>query len=120
MAVMVDERVTAESADGGGSGLVLVYDTDLRAPACVLLQAVFGCGSSPRALRHFDSLHWLTAPTPGMRKLEGTEEEWKQIAELTRERWGDKRATAASEQEIPVAVASVPRRRQEVKRTHKA
>ena len=93
-----------------GEGLVLVYDTDLRAPACVLLQAVFGCGSSPRALRLFDSNHWLTAPTPGMRKMVGTEDEWKQIAALTREKWGDQRARPAEDVEAAGDVAPAPRR----------
>lgn len=71
----------------------LVYDTDLRAPACVLLQAVFGCGASPAALRHFDPMHWLIAPTPGMAVMEATDEQWQMVAALTAEKWGDKRAT---------------------------
>lgn len=70
---------------------VMVYDTDLKAPACVLLQAVYGCGPSPEALRHFEPLHWLTAPTPGMRKIAGTREQWKKAAAITVAAWGDKR-----------------------------
>lgn len=70
---------------------VMVYDTDLKAPACVLLQAAYGCGPSPAALRHFKSQHWLTAPTPGMRKIAGTPEQWKKAAAITAATWGDKR-----------------------------
>lgn len=71
----------------------LIYDTDLKAPACVLLQVVMGCGTSPKPLRHFDSLHWLTFPTPGMKKFSATDDEWGQVAAITSEHWGEKRAT---------------------------
>lgn len=70
---------------------VIVYDTDLKAPACVLLQAMYGCGPSPAALRHFEPKHWITHPTPGMRKISGTPEQWKQAAAITAATWGDKR-----------------------------
>ncbi len=70
----------------------LVYDVDLKAPACVLLQAAFGC-SGHHALRHFDSRHWLTSPTPGMRNVEGTDAEWQKAAAITRKHWGERRAT---------------------------
>lgn len=68
----------------------LIYDLELRAPACVLLQAAFGC-KDRGALRHFDSTHWLTSPTPGMRRMSGTDADWKKVAEITRKRWGNKR-----------------------------
>ena len=71
--------------------LVMVYDMDLKAPACVLLQAAFGCGASPAALRHFEPKHWITHPTPGMRKIAGTPEQWKKAAAITASTWGDKR-----------------------------
>lgn len=61
----------------------LVYDTDLKRPACVLLQAVFGCGASPEALHFFEPQDWLTHPTPGMKKLSGDESLWRQVAEIT-------------------------------------
>lgn len=73
---------------------VLVYDIDLKAPACVLLQAVMGCGVSPAALMHFNSRNWLTIHTPGMRKIAGTQAEWKMAAEITSKTWGDKRPAA--------------------------
>lgn len=75
---------------------VLMYDVDLKAPACVLLQAVYGCGSSPSALRYFNSLHWLTSPTPGMRKIAGTAKQWQGAAKLTEEKWGNKRPSVES------------------------
>lgn len=62
--------------------LDLIYDLKTRRPACALLQAVFGCGASSRALRCFDSETWLTAPTPTMRKVSGTLDEWRQLALL--------------------------------------
>lgn len=68
----------------------LVYDLDLMAPACVLLQAAMGCGGCP-AFHHFDSTHWLVAPTPGMRLLRATDEQWALVAERTRQRWGKRR-----------------------------
>lgn len=71
----------------------LIYDTELRAPACVLLQAAFGCGCSNPAFRHFDSTHWLVNPTPGMRRMTGTDADWKRVAEVTRKRWGNNRPT---------------------------
>src|SRR2546422_580236 len=69
----------------------LVYDIDLKAPACVLIQAAYGCGASPAALAHFEPKHWITHPTPGMRKIAGTPEEWKKAAKITADHWGDKR-----------------------------
>lgn len=73
---------------------VMVYDTKLKAPACVLIQAAFGCGSSPAALRNFESRHWLTEPTPGMRKIAGTPEQWAKAAAITAAAWGDARPHA--------------------------
>jgi hypothetical protein len=73
----------------------LVYDLELKAPACVLLQAAMGCGAHPAALRHFESRHWLTSPTPGMRAVEGTDDEWARVAAITAKRWGANRAQLA-------------------------
>jgi hypothetical protein len=70
---------------------VLLFDIELKASACVLLQAAFGCGAHPAALRHFSSRHWLTSLTPGMRKITGTESDWKRAAEITTATWGDRR-----------------------------
>jgi hypothetical protein len=69
---------------------MLVYDTVLKAPACVLLQAAFGCGSDPAALKHFKAKHWLLSATPGMLKWEATPEEWAAVAVITERTWGDK------------------------------
>ena len=73
----------------------LVYDVELRAPACVLLQAALGCGASPPMLRHFEPRHWITHPTPGMRKMTGTDAEWRRVAEVTVKRWGAEPVSAA-------------------------
>lgn len=66
---------------------LLIYDLDLKAPACVLIQAAMGCGASPAALRHFDSRHWLITPTPGMRKIAGTDDQWRMAAQITADQW---------------------------------
>lgn len=63
---------------------VLVYDFDLKAPACVLIQAAYGCDTRNTAFDHFDPNHWLLAPTPGMRKVAGTASQWKRAAEITK------------------------------------
>jgi hypothetical protein len=68
--------------------IVLVYDTDLKAPACALIQAAYGC-SSRQLHRFFEPKHWLVAPTPGMRKLAATDEQWYKAAVITERRWGD-------------------------------
>lgn len=56
--------------------LPILYDTELRRPGCVLLQAV--AGGDPEAFRRFfgGADDWLVTPTPGMRLMYGTEEEW--------------------------------------------
>lgn len=74
---------------GVGNKTTLVYDFDLKAPACVLIQVAFGCADH-RSFHHFDSRHWITHPTPGMRKIAGTDDEWRKAAEITRKHWGDK------------------------------
>lgn len=61
----------------------IVYDTDLKRPACALLQAAMG-GSTTALHRYFDSQDWLVAPTPGMRLIGGTHEEWLKAAEITK------------------------------------
>lgn len=68
----------------------LVYDFDLKAPACVLLQAVMGGESQSKAFHNFDSTHWLVAPTPGMKLVNGTDEQWGKAAEITKATWGNK------------------------------
>ncbi len=61
--------------------IVLVYDTDLKRPACVLLQAAYGADHG-LLYRFFDAKTWLLAPTPGMRKLSATAEQWQKVSEL--------------------------------------
>lgn len=59
--------------------IVLVVDVDLRRPACVLLQAGLG-GDSHRVSQLFHSDTWLLSPTPGMRRVAGTPEQWQRFA----------------------------------------
>lgn len=57
----------------------LLFDADEMRPACVLLQAVAGCATYEA--HRFDAASWLTHPTPGMKVLVGTVEEWDELAE---------------------------------------
>lgn len=63
--------------------IVLVYDPDLKRPACVLIQAAYGCDSAQLATVGFDPATWLLAPTPGMRKLAGDAALWKRVVDIT-------------------------------------
>ena len=75
------------------AGIVLVYDLDLKRPACALLQAAYGC--EPMLVHEFfDATCWLTHPTPGMRRITGTREEWKRAGEITRRHCGAKEKEA--------------------------
>ena len=74
--------------------IVMAYDCDLKRPACVLLQAVMG-GDSSAVSRFFGAESWLLAPTPGMRLIAGTAEEWKKASAITdteMKRLGEKRS----------------------------
>lgn len=67
--------------------ITLVVDAKLRQPACVLLQAAYGCGGSNSFVcRTFDTEDWLLAPTANMAKVTGTEEQWRQLAAVLRNR----------------------------------
>jgi hypothetical protein len=58
----------------------LVWDIKQNRPACELLQAAFKADTWSLR-RYFPAGTWLVYPTPDMRIVEGTDEEWKQIAE---------------------------------------
>lgn len=64
------------------SKIRMVYDFDLKRPGCVLMQAVMG-GDSSAVSELFDSSSWLLSPTPGMRLIAGTKEEWKKAVKIT-------------------------------------
>ena len=74
-----------ETLESAGLGdIVLVFDTQLKRPACVLIQAVYGCGHNNEFLgKTFDSSTWLTFPTPGMSRIRGTREQWKRAAAMS-------------------------------------
>ncbi len=68
----------------GGDEIVLVFDTKLRRPACVLIQALYGCGENNGFLQMtFDTKTWLVAPTPDMIRIKGTKEQWEKMAKQT-------------------------------------
>lgn len=62
--------------------MTLLYDVTLRRPACVLLQAASGCDYAALGRLGFPSRTWLVNSTPGMRRIEGTEEEWRAVAKM--------------------------------------
>jgi hypothetical protein len=63
------------------SKIELVFDTKLKRPACVLLQAAYGCGhNNPFMETTFDASKWLTFPTENMAKISGTREQWEKLA----------------------------------------
>lgn len=45
----------------------LIVDSVTRRPACVLIQAVYGCAWSP--LHRIATERWLVSPTPTMRRF---------------------------------------------------
>lgn len=59
--------------------VVLLYDTDQRRPACALLQAVAG-GDHHFLSATFPAKTWLVSPTPGMKRLAATREQWRGLA----------------------------------------
>lgn len=62
---------------------VLIYDCDKKAPACVIIQALYGCDGSLLYEFGFDSSTWLTYPTAGMKKIRGTREQWEKAAMIS-------------------------------------
>lgn len=60
--------------------ITLLYDTVLRRPGCVLLQAV--AGGDGEAFREFfgGADNWLVSPTPDMKMITGTREQWRKEA----------------------------------------
>lgn len=57
----------------------LLYDVDLKRPACVLLQAAAG-GNTYLLRELFPSEAWLDHPTDGMQMLVGSREQWERLA----------------------------------------
>lgn len=57
----------------------LIFDTKLKRPGCVLIQA---CGGGDRRLLGdlFPAETWLTSPTPDMKEITGTREQWEMVA----------------------------------------
>lgn len=61
----------------------IVFDTELRRPGCVLLQAAFGCGY-PNLANQFPSETWLVQPTEHMRVFEVTAEQVPKLVEMSK------------------------------------
>jgi hypothetical protein len=62
--------------------IVLLYDPALRRVGCPLLQAAGGCDYSQLYRLGFDTDQWTVAPTPDLRRVVGTESEWRTAANL--------------------------------------
>lgn len=59
--------------------IVLLFDPKLRRPGCVILQAMAGCGHNNGFMEmNFDN--WLTSPTPDMKRISGTRQQWEGLA----------------------------------------
>lgn len=65
----------------------IAYDTKLRRPGCVLLQATMATISNDMLSKHFDVDDWLLHPTPnmGVYPIE-SEEQLRQLAAITKNR----------------------------------
>jgi len=74
----------------------LIYDVELRRPACILIQAAYGCDYM-RLYRYFPSDTWLDSLTTGMRKISGTDREWKAAAAMLPGKTGCKARNEARE-----------------------
>lgn len=64
--------------------MFIAYDTVLKRPGCVVVQAGMG-GSSSIVSQHFDAVDWLTYPTPDMKLFPTTEEQIPTLVEITRQ-----------------------------------
>lgn len=76
---------TTGKNDGMSKYITIIYDTELRRPGCVLLQATGG-GDKDALNRYFTSEDWLLAPTANMRTMHGTEEQWERESGFVAER----------------------------------
>lgn len=77
------------TSSGPESNLItLLFDPARRAPACVLLQAVAGLWHGPAVsvLRLFSADTWLVEPTPGLRRVSGTRQQWEKVARVDNRR----------------------------------
>lgn len=61
------------------SKIELLFDMATMRPACVVLQAVYGCPTDP--VQWFDKTLWETRLTDSMRKLRGTRTEFRTYAD---------------------------------------
>lgn len=64
----------------------IAYDTTLKRPGCVILQAAMG-GDAELAHR-FPTASWLVAPTPDMKVREITEEQVKILVAMAEKEYG--------------------------------
>ena len=68
----------------------LLFDCERKAVGCVLLQAAAGCDYNLVRRFGFDTKAWLTFPTPGLRRIRGTADEWLKAAQIANREHGAK------------------------------
>jgi hypothetical protein len=60
----------------------VAYDIKLMRPGCVIVAAAMN--ADPRASQEFPTESWLLSPTPDMRVYETTEDQLKQLVQMTK------------------------------------
>ena len=65
--------------------LTIVFDVELRRPACAIVNAVLG--GDHAAPMYFDPETWLVAPTPGMRPFRVRRETIESVAKQLNAEW---------------------------------
>jgi len=66
--------------------ITVAYDVELLRVGCALIQAATGATIGNADLMRFDD--WLTAPTPGLRLYETTEQELESLIAITNRKGG--------------------------------
>ena len=61
--------------------MLIAYDISEMRPGCALIQV--GMSATTGIASHFDTRHWLLAPTPGMSVYPVTPEQLKRLVEMT-------------------------------------
>lgn len=75
----------------------IAFDIKLMRPACVLLQAVYGCGAD--VLADFNGESWLLAPTDDLRLYELDEKQLRILSQRVNDLFPMKRLSQAASAE---------------------
>lgn len=66
-----------------GVTMKIAYDTELKRPGCVLIQAAMG--GDPKVAHEFPTSSWLTAPTKDMKVYPVNEKQLAYLVQLAKE-----------------------------------